>query len=76
VTVSEDALSKIDDIQKLPEHSEREERWITIGIDENGILLIASHTFQIVDNFRRNIRIISARKSVKREIKQYKEWNP
>ena len=27
------------------EHSETEDRWITLGIDENGILLVISHTF-------------------------------
>jgi len=55
------------------EHSDTEERWITVGIDEKGILLIVSHTFQNIDKFRCNIRIISARKAGIREIKQYKE---
>jgi len=57
------------------EHSGAEERWITIGIDERGILLIVSHTFQLIDKFQSDIRIISARKAVKNEIKQYKELN-
>ena len=28
------------------EHSEDEDRWATIGIDRNGILLVVVHTFQ------------------------------
>lgn len=57
------------------EHSEIEERWITMGIDENGSLLVVSHTFHKIDKLICNIRIISARRAVKREIKQYKELN-
>jgi uncharacterized protein len=32
------ALSRYDD-----EHSEAEERWLTLGLDENGALLVVSH---------------------------------
>jgi len=31
------------------EHSEHEDRWATIGIDRNGILLVVVHTFQQLD---------------------------
>jgi len=58
------------------EHSVTEERWISIGIDEKGVLQIVSHTFQMIDKFRCSIRIISSRKASKNEIKQYKELNP
>ena len=55
------------------EHSETEERWLTIGLDETGILLVISHTFEKVTKFAYTIRIISARKATKTEIKQYEE---
>ncbi|MGI9034909.1 MAG: BrnT family toxin [Pyrinomonadaceae bacterium] len=28
------------------EHSKSEERWLTMGLDETGILLVISHTFK------------------------------
>ncbi|MEK6739211.1 MAG: BrnT family toxin, partial [Planctomycetota bacterium] len=31
------------------EHGEYEDRWATIGIDKNGILLVVVHTFQQLD---------------------------
>ncbi len=54
-------------------HSEIEERWITIGIDKNGVLLIVIHTFKEVEDNLCIIRIISARKATKKEINQYNE---
>ncbi len=48
------------------EHSIDEERYISIGLSENGRLLILAHT----DNEGR-IRIISARKASKKEEKFY-----
>ena len=57
------------------EHSENEDRWATIGIDKNGILLVVIHTFQRVDNNCIKIRIISARKATRKEVKQYQEEN-
>lgn len=55
------------------EHSESEDRWITLGISQNGNLLVVIHAFNEIDNETANIRIISARKATKRELKQYKE---
>ncbi len=55
------------------EHSLDEDRWLTLGIDSNGILLIVIHTFQKRDDENINIRLISARKATKNEIKQYKD---
>ena len=57
------------------EHSEDEDRWATIGIDKNGILLVVVHTFQQVDADCCRIRIISARKATRKESKQYQEEN-
>jgi len=58
-----------------PEHSEHEDRWATIGIDGNGILLVVVHTFQQLDTDCCRIRIISARKATRKESKQYQEEN-
>ena len=55
------------------EHSEIEDRWITLGLASNGILLIANHTYKQVDNKNTVIRIISGRKPTKYETKQYRE---
>jgi uncharacterized DUF497 family protein len=57
------------------EHSEHEDRWATIGIDRNGVLLVVVHTFQQVDDNSCRIRIISARKATRKESKQYQEEN-
>jgi uncharacterized DUF497 family protein len=57
------------------EHSEHEDRWATIGIDSNGILLVVVHTFQQLDEGSCRIRIISARKATRKESKQYREEN-
>jgi uncharacterized protein len=56
-------------------HSEGEDRWATVGIDNNGTFLVVIHTFQHIDKNSVKIRIISARKATRREIKQYKEEN-
>ena len=53
------------------EHSKDEDRWITMAIDNNGVLLVVSHTFTIIDKSTCEIRIISARKAEKPEIHQY-----
>ena len=55
------------------EHSEREERWVSIGKDKRGSVLILVHTFLEVSAGECKIRIISARKANKREAMQYEE---
>ena len=55
------------------EHEEIEERWVTIGMDNTGNLVVVCHTFLQLDNDTANIRMISARKPTKKEIFQYKE---
>jgi uncharacterized protein len=55
------------------EHSESEERWITMGLDESGVLLVISHLFKHSSKEICKIRIISARKATKTEIEQYEE---
>jgi len=53
------------------EHSSDEDRWITIGKDRTNNVLVVIHTFheENIDNCK--VRVISARKATKKEIKQY-----
>jgi uncharacterized DUF497 family protein len=58
------------------EHSEDEERWVSIGKDRRGSVLILIHTFLEISAEECRIRIISARKANKQETKQYEETQP
>ena len=60
------AISIYDD-----EHTDSEDRWISLCLTSNGILLVVHHAFEQLDN-NVIIRIISSRKATKREAKQYK----
>ncbi len=62
------AISIYDD-----EHSESEDRWVTIGMDYETRTLVVVHTFMSIDENNCNIRIISARKATKNEQKIYTE---
>ena len=53
------------------EHSEDEERWITMGIASSGNLIVVVHTHKEENENSVKIRIISARKATKNETKQY-----
>ena len=53
------------------EHSETEERWISIGQAENGRLLVVVHTYDNIDATSARVRIISARPAEKHERRQY-----
>ena len=53
-----------------PDHSIREQRFITIGCSQDGRVLLVAHT----DRAER-IRIISARKATPRERKHYETGN-
>jgi len=53
------------------EHSHDEDRWITMGKDKSGILIVAVHTFRKINAGSCVIRIISARKANKKERLQY-----
>ena len=55
------------------DHSELEERWITIGLDESGILMVVVHKFDTDTPDSARIRIISARKATKKETEIYEE---
>ncbi len=52
------------------EHSDAEERWVTIGIDQAGSVLVVVHTFVPLTAELCKIRIISARKATQTEIQQ------
>jgi hypothetical protein len=55
------------------EHGEGEERWVTIGRDTRGSVLILTHTFAEISQAECRVRIISARKAAKGETRQYEE---
>jgi uncharacterized DUF497 family protein len=57
------------------EHSEEEDRWITLGLDRVGSLLVVVHTFHQVDDVLCNIHIISARHATRSEARQFREEN-
>lgn len=52
------------------EHSEKEERWITLGLTSAGVLTVV-HTFRDINTSEALVRIISARKATKREQHDY-----
>lgn len=60
-----DAISIFDE-----EHSDDEDRWITIGRIRNSTIVLVIHTERLRNHFE-FIRIISARKANKAEIKEY-----
>ncbi|OKY75647.1 MAG: hypothetical protein BM485_07970 [Desulfobulbaceae bacterium DB1] len=55
-----------------PDHSQSENRWITLGISQKGKLLVTCHTYK-TENGEGVIRIFSSRKATKSEKKQYGE---
>ncbi|MBW1614366.1 MAG: BrnT family toxin [Deltaproteobacteria bacterium] len=52
------------------EHSENEDRWITLGQTPNGKILLVVHTFRKIDDME-VIRFISSRKATRKEAKEY-----
>jgi len=72
-TIFRDAnqLSQFDD-----DHSEGEDRWITIGLDIGGVLCLVIHTFEQSAEDANEIRIISARRATRNESEQYEQGIP
>jgi len=62
------SLSEFDE-----EHSQTENRWITLGLDRTGTLLVVCHSYHEETESSARIRLISARKATKNEVKQYKK---
>lgn len=56
------------------EHSEEEDRWITIGKDSHEVVLVVVHTYQEVADNEWIIRIISTWKATRNEIRQYEDY--
>lgn len=65
--LDQNALSLFDE-----QHSEDEERWITIGSDHAGVSLVVCHTYHEETKNSARVRIISVRKATKKEIRQYR----
>ena len=54
------------------DHSEEEERWITVGSTSQGTVMVVVHTFrELSSGDEATIRIISARRATRRELKDY-----
>ena len=68
----EEASTAFGDRQSMtipdPQHSEREERWVTMGRSNHGKLLVIVHT-----ETDTSIRLISARAATRFERRQYEE---
>jgi|SRR5208337_2018357 len=62
------ALSRADE-----DHGANEERWVTLGEGREDRLVLVVHTYAEIDADRVAIRVISARRPTKREIRQYEE---
>jgi uncharacterized DUF497 family protein len=56
------------------EPSDEEERWITMGKDSHEVVLVVVHTFREVAADEWIIRLISAWKATKNEIRQYEDY--
>jgi uncharacterized protein len=54
------------------DHTEKEERWITIGISSSGRLIIVCHTYFELSEDTVTLRMYSARKTTLSEKKQYR----
>ena len=55
------------------DNSGEEDRWVTVGVDMHTSFVVVSHTYREKNDRGAYIRIISARKATKKEIRQYKE---
>ena len=53
------------------EHSETEDRWVTLGLSAGGGLLVVHHTFEEIGADHVRIRIFSCRKATPDQIRQY-----
>jgi len=62
------ALTIFDD-----EHSDDEDRWVTLGRAQNGQVLVVVHTSEEVSTTELHIRIISARRAAPAEVRDYEQ---
>ena len=52
------------------DHSDNEDRWVTLGIVQNGRVLVVVHTYQKLGK-EESIKIISAREASRKEAETY-----
>jgi uncharacterized DUF497 family protein len=57
----------------LDDNQQNEERWITVGRAVNGSNLVVVHTYTITTDNTEMVRLISARKATRKEIRYYEE---
>lgn len=72
----EDAMTIFSDpliASVLDDDSADEERWVTLGQTPSGNLLLVVHTWSEVDGDRAMVRIISARRPTRNEVRSYRE---
>ena len=62
------ALTIFDD-----EHSDDEDRWVTLGRAQNGQVLVVIHTSEEASITELHIRIISARRAEPAEVRDYEQ---
>lgn len=55
------------------DHSDEEDRWVTLGISSLGPLVVVVHTYNSLDENRVVVRIISCRRATKTEAEYYNE---
>lgn len=55
------------------EHSDDEERWVTLGRAQDGQVLVVVHTSEEVSATELHIRIISARRAEREEVRDYEQ---
>jgi len=55
------------------EHTTSESRWITLGKGARARYLVVVHTFEELDEKTARVRIISARRPTRNEIREYEE---
>ena len=70
----EEAQSVFDDprgrLFQDPDHSEEEERFVLLGMSSAGRVLVVVHCYRENESL---LRIISARKATKKEVRSYEE---
>lgn len=66
VFLDPEALTEFDE-----EHSGDEDRWITLGLDRTGTLVVVCHAYREETETSARLRLISARMATKKEAKQY-----
>jgi len=53
------------------DHDEEEDRWITLGLSEQGSIVVVVHTFRETGGDELTIRVISVRRATRKERNHY-----